>query len=360
MKKLGLIGWLLCLLVAGGLVVLVRWHDELRAFAGAHPDVTFYVLLAFILAIPARIIALAAAYLIELLFVGWSRCSLKLLWQPQPSVRLDVLSVFIMTLLPHRHLSWLLSFGLLYAVDTYVGQVGISITSMLPTWIVQVLCVLLFQSCLQYWMHRLEHTIPALWALHKFHHSADRMTILTSARGTQLLRGVEAGLVAVPMGLLTPPTAAIPAAGSPVFAIVVVYFVYQTFILMNGYFCHSNVNTGYGWIGRWLIVSPQMHRLHHATAPEYYNKNFSFDLLIWDRVFGTYAVCDPATDVRTIPIGLSDNPFNQQPTILGSLREYFVTTYLVLWRELRKGLTAWRPMSLTRATSGGQATASQV
>lgn len=349
MKKVKLIGWLLSLLVAGVLVVLVRWHDEVRSYAVAHHDLTFYVLLALILAVPARIIALVAAYLTELLFVGWARSSLKILWEARPSVRLDALSILLIILLPHRHLSWLLSFGLLYAADLYTQDVHLSLTALLPLWIVQVLALLLFQSCLHYWLHRLEHTIPALWSLHKFHHSADRMTILTAARETHFVRGVEAVAVAVPMGFFTGPTVATPSPGNPIFAIVVIYFVYQTFIVMNSYFCHSNLDTGYGWIGRWLIVSPRMHRLHHATLPEYYNKNFSNDLVVWDRLFGTYAACDPASDTRSIPIGLPESEFNRLPTFLGSAREYFVTTYLVFWREIRKGLVAWRPVRPTQA-----------
>jgi len=345
MEKFKLLGWWFSLLFACGLVVLVRWHGELQDFVGAHPGVTFYVLLALILAIPARIIALAAAYLLELLLVGWSRSSLKMLWEPQASVKIDMLAIMIMLLLPHRRLGYLLSFGLLYAIDAYAAQhIDISLTRFLSVWELQMVCFVLFQSFIQYWMHRLEHSIPALWALHKFHHSADRMSILTSARQTQFNQGVEAGLVLLPMGLLTSPTAPLPATHNPAFMVAVVFFAYQTFILVNGYLVHSNLQTGYGWIGRWLLVSPRMHRLHHATTPTYHDKNFTFDLVIWDRLFGTYATCDAATDVTTIPMGLDDNPFNKGTTVRGTLREYFLTTYIIFWRELRKGRTAWLPL----------------
>ena len=87
MRDLKFAGRFLALLVVIGLVVLARWHDEVHAFVDAHRGFAFYVLLALILAVPARSIALVAAYLVELLFVGWSRSSLKMLWQPQTSVR---------------------------------------------------------------------------------------------------------------------------------------------------------------------------------------------------------------------------------------------------------------------------------
>lgn len=346
LKALKAVSWLLSFLFAGGLVVLVEWHDELRNFAGAHRDVAFYFLMALLLTIPARIMALVAAYLIELLLVGWSRSSLKMLWAPEASVRLDILAIMVMLLLPHRRLGYLLSFGLLYAVDAIAARhIDISLTRFLSIWLLQIVCVTLFQSFVQYWMHRLEHAIPAFWALHKFHHSADRMTILTSARQTQLTQGVESGLLLLPMGLLTGPTAPTPSFDSPVFVVAILIFAYQTFILMNGYLVHSNLRTGYGWIGRWLLVSPRMHRLHHATTAAYHDKNFSFDLVIWDRLFGTYTTYDASTDEGTLPIGLHDNPFNNLSSARGVLQEYFVTTYVVFWAELKNGLAAWLPVS---------------
>ncbi len=345
MGKLKLLGRLFSLAFACGLVILVRWHGELQAFASAHRDVTFYLALALFLTIPARFIGLAAAYLIELLLVGWSRSSLKMLRNPQASVKLDVLAIIVTTLFPIRHLGYLLSFGLLYVAQLYEQQhIDISLTRFLPVWILQIVCFVLFQSFLQYWMHRLEHSIPALWAIHKFHHSADRLSILTSARQTQFTRGVEQALVLLPAGLLTAPAAAAPGMASPLFVAAVIYLVYETFILINGYLCHSNLATGYGWIGRWLIVSPRMHRLHHATLPAFHHKNFGFDLVVWDRLFGTYATCPAAADVRTIPVGLEDNPFNNRNDFVGVLREYFLTTYVVFWRELRKGFVAYLPM----------------
>jgi sterol desaturase/sphingolipid hydroxylase (fatty acid hydroxylase superfamily) len=352
MRKLKLLGWLFSFLFACGLVLLVNSHAELQAFAKSHSGLPFWLGLALLLAIPARIAALIAAYLLELLLVGWQRSALRMLGQPEASVRLDALAILVMLLLPHRRLGWLLSFGLLYLLDVFAAQhFALSFTHLLPAWGIQILCLVLFQSFLRYWMHRLEHSIPALWALHKFHHSADRMTLLTSARQTQFCKGFEEGLIFLPAALLSDPIAPPPALASPFFFLVVVYFAYQSLILINGYLCHSNLRTGYGWIGRWLIVSPRMHRLHHATAPEYHHKNFSFDLMFWDRIFGTYAACPADVEVADIPIGLQDSPFNHRPSIGGVMREYFVTTYVIFWQEIRKGLVACVPTRLRTNTA---------
>jgi sterol desaturase/sphingolipid hydroxylase (fatty acid hydroxylase superfamily) len=118
------------------------------------------------------------------------------------------------------HLRYLLSFGLLYLLDVYAAQrFDLSLTRFLALWELQIVGFALLQSFVQYWLHRLEYTIPALWALHEFHHSADRMTILTSARQTQFTRGVEAGLVFLPMALLTSPAERLPATHSPLFVL---------------------------------------------------------------------------------------------------------------------------------------------
>jgi sterol desaturase/sphingolipid hydroxylase (fatty acid hydroxylase superfamily) len=342
-RSLKNICWALSFSFACGLVVLIRWHGEIQDYAVAHRGIAFYALLGLFLTIPVRFVGLFAGYLLEFLFVGWERSSIKLLWKPQASVRLDIISILLTFLLPHRQLGYLLSFGLLYAVDAYAAHHTLpSVTELLPIWALQVILFLLVQSMVRYWLHRMEHVVPALWALHKFHHSAECMSMLTSARNTQFALGVESLLVLLPMAFLTAPTAAPPGVGSPFFVILVIWGIYQTFIVINGYLAHSNLTTDYGWIGRWLIVSPRMHRLHHAKSPEYHDKNFSNDLVMWDRLFGTYANCG-AAEVSSIPLGLEDNPFNRQTTLVGTLREYLLNTYWVFWLELKRGIAAWIP-----------------
>jgi sterol desaturase/sphingolipid hydroxylase (fatty acid hydroxylase superfamily) len=350
MRKIKLFAWLLCFIFVCGLIVLPAGRGPLQHFVSAHPGVPIYLLLALLLAIPGNIATLVTAFLFEWLMVGWSRSSLKTVWEARASVKLDALSI-AMTLLPLGRLGYILSLGLLFAIDTHsVKPQNISLTHFLPLWGIQVTVLVLFQSFISYWMHRLEHAIPALWALHKFHHSADRMSIFTSQRRTVLAKGMEEALLFIPALLLTDPIAAKPTLGSLSFAMVAIYAAFRIFIGINMYLVHSNLTTDYGWIGRWLLVSPRMHRLHHAVSPSYHDKNFTFDLVIWDRLFGTYATCE-ASAVAGIPLGLDDNPFNDRSTLMGVLRNYFLTPYLVFWNELRKGFKAWLPARLNREQS---------
>lgn len=352
MRKIKLLAWLLCFIFVCGLIVLPAGRGHLQQFVSAHRGVPIFLLVSLFLAIPGNIVTLVAAFLFEWLLIGWSRSSLKTLWEARASVKLDALSI-AMTLLPLGRLGYILSLGLLFAIDTHAApSENFSLTRFLPIWGIQITFLVLCRSCISYWVHRLQHAIPALWALHKFHHSADRMSILNSERRTQLAKGVEEGLAFIPLILLSDPTAPKPVVGSLSFVMVVIYVAFRTFTSINMYLCHSNLTTDYGWIGRWLLVSPRMHRLHHAESRDYHDKNFTFDFVIWDRLFGTYATCDAAT-VADVPLGLEDNPFNSSGTIKGVLRNYFLTPYLVFWHELRKGFKAWLPDRPQGAAANG-------
>jgi sterol desaturase/sphingolipid hydroxylase (fatty acid hydroxylase superfamily) len=341
MGKITRVAQWLCILFACGLLI-VTGTDQFQHLAIAHRGAPSYLLLSLILAVPVGVVTLAAGYLLEASLLGWSRSSLKMLRESPASVRLDALCM-TMALLPLKLPGYLLSLGLFYAIDRHLLQTpDFSITRFLPTWGLQAGCLLLLQSFISYWIHRLEHTIPALWALHKFHHSADRMSIMTAVRQTELAKALELVVLVLFLALLSDPTAPKPEMGSPLFVIVAIYFVYRCFVRVNQYLVHSNLTTDYGWVGRWLLVSPRMHRLHHAMDPRYYNRNYTFDLVIWDRLFGTYASCDAKT-ADTIRLGLEDSPFNSGRAIKCVLRDYFLTPYIVFWRELRKGLKAWLP-----------------
>src|SRR5882757_5102429 len=140
----GLAWWLgffsLCALLA------VSGSGPLQKLADAHHGVAAYLLLVFLFAIPTSVVTLLTGYLLELLFIGWSRSSLAMLWNSRASVKLDVLSI-AMVLIPHKRLDYLLSLGLLYATDRRAGHTAsLTLAQFVPFWGVQVVCLLLLQS----------------------------------------------------------------------------------------------------------------------------------------------------------------------------------------------------------------------
>lgn len=329
-------------LCACGLLLLAS-SNALKRIADAHHDASYYFLLSFLVGIAATVTSLVAAYLLEWLLLGWSGSSLEALWKYRASMKLDVLATLVMQL-PHRYLDYILSLGLLLALGSSSSKPSsFSIAHFLPWWGLQVGGAILLSSMASYWIHRVQHTIPALWSLHQFHHSADRLAILTAFRDTKLSISIDSLLRTLPLAILSVPIAAQPSRSSPAIALLGIFFLWTVITRLNSLLIHSNLNLSYGWVGRWLLVSPQMHRLHHSPLPIYYNRNFSFDLMLWDRLFGTYATHDAP---GPLPVGLDDNPFESDDSITGALRTYFLTTYLEFWRTLRKGWKAWLPVPL--------------
>jgi hypothetical protein len=125
---------------------------------------------------------------------------------------------------------------------------------------------------LQYWMHRLSHKIPLLWAVHSFHHSAERLTAATGARH----HWTEAILLA-PLVLLTVTLFQVP---EHIFAMSVLLSKVQDALQ------HVNYKIAWHRVGIWFNT-PWWHRIHHSVDPKHYNKNFSVGFPIVDVIFGT-------------------------------------------------------------------------
>jgi sterol desaturase/sphingolipid hydroxylase (fatty acid hydroxylase superfamily) len=138
--------------------------------------------------------------------------------------------------------------------------------------IVSTVVVVLFYDLYRYWNHRLYHMVPALWAMHSFHHSAEALTVVTGARHYWLETAIDAAFFPVVAILFRLP----PAIGS---IILLVYF------LPDG--CsHLNYRINLGRFVTWLN-NPQWHRIHHSVHPEHLNKNFCSLLPLMDMIFGT-------------------------------------------------------------------------
>jgi len=147
----------------------------------------------------------------------------------------------------------------------------------------------LLTSLIGYWQHRLMHW-RAFWHLHRFHHAATELNILTGFRDNPA-EAIGTALVAVsPLLFLKVPDAGLFAAYS---------LANQILSSLQ----HSELPWTYGWAGRWLVASPAFHQIHHSVDEEHQDRNFSICPL-WDRMFGTcydgpnrpsaYGIADPA------------------------------------------------------------------
>jgi lathosterol oxidase len=137
----------------------------------------------------------------------------------------------------------------------------------------QFVGILFLTDLTQYWVHRLFHTVPALWQFHAIHHSAETMDWLAGSR----LHLVD---VAVTRGLSYVPIYVLGFAEAPLFA-------YVAFVSIQATFIHANVRFEFGPL-RWLLATPQFHHWHHTAERDALDKNFAVHLPVLDWLFGTF------------------------------------------------------------------------
>ena len=127
-----------------------------------------------------------------------------------------------------------------------------------------------------YFQHVMFHAVPALWRLHRVHHADLDFDVTTGARFHPIEILISTAIKC----------AAIAALGAPVISV----FVFEMLLNATAMFNHANASLPQRlerWL-RWLVVTPDMHRVHHSVRYEESSSNFGFNLPWWDRLFGTY------------------------------------------------------------------------
>ncbi|AAV93842.1 sterol desaturase family protein [Ruegeria pomeroyi] len=170
-----------------------------------------------------------------------------------------------------------------------------------PGWVEVLLAVLILDFAI-WGQHLITHKIPLLWRLHRVHHADTDIDVTTAIR----FHPVEIALsMLLKIGLvyLLGPS-----------ALAVILFE----ILLNGtaLFNHSNLRLPLALdaVLRKVLVTPDMHRVHHSVLREEHDSNYGFALSIWDRMMGTY-VAQPAKGHDEMTIGLAWQ--DDRPTRLG-------------------------------------------
>lgn len=131
-------------------------------------------------------------------------------------------------------------------------------------------------------VHLVQHKATPLWKFHMVHHSDNNVDVTTGLRHhpvESVLRGIffMAGVVT---------------AGAPVYAVM----IYQTLLILATQITHANIRLP-AWLDRiasYIVVSPNMHKVHHHWQQPYTDSNYGAVLSIWDRMFGTYEELEPS------------------------------------------------------------------
>ncbi len=174
-----------------------------------------------------------------------------------------------------------------------------------PTW-VKVLLGVLVIDLLQYALHVASHYLPWWWRLHKIHHSDTAMDASTAIRHHPLETLVNAFLLVVLLAAM----------GVPVYAIL----LYAALQQLHGLFCHANLRLS-PQVDRWLrrvLVTPDMHVVHHSIRMDEGNSNFGMVFPWWDRVFRSYRA-QPAQGLDGMKMGIAELAEQRQPGLLGLL-----------------------------------------
>ena len=162
----------------------------------------------------------------------------------------------------------------------------------LPPWLALAAAVVALDLVI-YIQHVLFHAVPALWRLHRMHHADLDFDVTTGARFHPLEILVSAGVKLAAVAVLGPSALAV--------------LVFEVLLSATAMFNHGNVRLPVAadrWLRR-LVVTPDMHRVHHSAVPAETSRNFGFCLPWWDRLFGTY-LAQPAAGHERMRIGIAE------------------------------------------------------
>jgi sterol desaturase/sphingolipid hydroxylase (fatty acid hydroxylase superfamily) len=182
-----------------------------------------------------------------------------------------------------------------------------------PYWLAFVLTLLVLDLAI-YWQHRIFHLVPWLWRLHRVHHSDLHLDASS---------GIRFHPVEIVLSMLIK-IALVFALGAPALAVL----VFEILLNLFAVYTHANLAlpARLDRALRWVIVTPDMHRVHHSIVHREQLHNFGFNLSIWDRLFRSYKFdadagqtgmtigVDEFRDARGLGLGaLLLQPFRRDP-----------------------------------------------
>jgi sterol desaturase/sphingolipid hydroxylase (fatty acid hydroxylase superfamily) len=177
--------------------------------------------------------------------------------------------------------------------DTFRPQLGAALGVALPSWPISdqwlsFVAAFLLLDFFQYAMHRCQHAVPFLWRFHALHHSDPDVDVTTSVRHHPIEYLLASGFYWVAVLTLDVPVAVVVIQGLTVFAAAAI--------------THGNMRLP-EWLERLLqpvVITLDLHLIHHSISYEEANANFGAVLCVWDRLFGTYARLPRAQQDRIV------------------------------------------------------------
>lgn len=179
---------------------------------------------------------------------------------------------------------------------------GLFNTVQAPVWVAGLVCIVALDFAV-WFSHLLSHKVPMFWRFHRMHHSDTDIDVTTAIR----FHPVE-----IILSMLYK-VAWVVALGAPAWSVILFEIILNGVAMFN----HSNLKLPL-WLDkvlRAIVVTPDMHRVHHSTIPHETDSNYGFNFPFWDKMFGTY-IPQPKLGHDEMSIGLSQWQ-DERPTKLG-------------------------------------------
>lgn len=269
----------------------------------------------------------------ESLAIGWNKSSLsRLLNKNSISSRIDICCWFFFAF---WSVGWVVAYLITFSI---FHQFGIAFRSIIDLQllayftnpIANFILAFIVRDLTFYIIHRFEHNINFLWAGHSVHHSAEHLSVLTLHRNSPLSEQFASMVTAIPLAIL----------GASFESFLLVAILNQ----IQNHLNHTHIQWDWGFVGRWILVSPKHHQIHHSTDKKHQDKNFGSALIFWDRIFGTYYEPKMDTTLENFNVGIIEPNRNksflhEQFTAFLKFIYYFsqslADTFLILFALLR-------------------------
>ncbi len=298
-------------------------------------------------------IYLVSAALLSLFFIKKTQLlSFHYIWNKSSAVDLKlfitnrVLKYFI--ILPFEGASiffickWWLSMNTTQLINIPLG----SITSI----VIYTTSLFIFDDFLRFFQHYLMHKVPALWEVHKVHHSAHSLNPLTLYRAHPVEVFIAALRRIFGTSVITCVTLSISSQSISAYQIMGALSINFIFNLIGGNLRHSHIPLSFGVFER-IFISPLQHQIHHSKNPEHFDKNFGVALSIWDQLFKSWYKPLKGQQIR---VGLVYSERNHQSTLLSTLTSPLIQAFNKLSLPYKKGvsLTNIKPQQISNYSKG--------
>ena len=177
-------------------------------------------------------------------------------------------------------------------------------------------------DCAYYWYHRFSHVVPVLWTMHYTHHSSPWMNLTTAVRLNWIANFVSP--------LFFAPLILVGFSPEWVTASLALGLFYQ-------FFLHTEAVPPLGRFEGKLLNTPSAHRVHHGSNPAYIDRNYGGALIVWDRLFGTYAA-----ETEKVRYGVTTGFPGHNP---------FAIQFAPAWKYLRRDWKRERDVDRERAAA---------